>query len=119
MRHADRMGPVLGKARVVDDPGTNSAVPLDLGQHHLPHFAQHSRVRPHALGHEMQQRLVLRADPRRRRRRCDRLHALPIARQKQPRAIVAHRPHTCRMPDHANKPIEIRRETLCAAAPCK
>ena len=119
MRHADRMGSVFGKGSVVDDPGLNRAVPLDLGQHHLAHLGQHHLVRPRAFRHEMQQRLVLGADTLRRRRCCDRLNALPFAGQKQTRAIVAHRPDPGRMPDHFRKPIEIARETPCAVAPLR
>ena len=116
MRHADRMGPVLGKARVVEDPGLDWPVPLDLRQHHVAHLGQHHLVRPHALRHEMQQRLVLRPHTLRRRRRRDRLDTLAFAWKQQARAVVAHRPDAARMPHHACKLVEIVRKTPSAVA---
>jgi hypothetical protein len=39
-RYAHRMPPLLGKARVIDDPRFNQPMPLDRRQHHLAHFGQ-------------------------------------------------------------------------------
>jgi hypothetical protein len=55
----------------------------------------------------VQQRLVLRRRPRRRRLRCHRLHALALARQHQAGAIIAQRPSPIRMPDDARQPLNI------------
>ena len=88
-RHPDRVPPLLGKARIVDDPRLDRPLPLDRRQHHLAHLAQYPFVRPAALADKMQQRLVLR---RRARRSCycrHRLHALALARHHQTHAVVA------------------------------
>ena len=54
-RYPDRVPPLLGKAGVVDDPGFNRTVTLDLRQHHLAHLGQHPLVRPSRVADEMQQ----------------------------------------------------------------
>ena len=58
-RHPNRMLTLLGKAGIVDDPGLDRIVPLDMWQHHLAHLGQHLLVRPLSLTDEMQQRLML------------------------------------------------------------
>ena len=90
-RHADRVLPLLGKARVVDNPRHDRAVALDLRHNQLAHFGQYFLIRPSRDTDEMQQRLVLRRRPPRRRLRRHRLNALALARQHQPRAIIAQR----------------------------
>jgi hypothetical protein len=67
VRHPNRMPSLLGKARVVDDPGLDRSATLDLRQHHLTHLGQHLPVRPSPLAEKMQQRLMLRHRTRRRR----------------------------------------------------
>ena len=106
-RHPNRMSPLLGKARVVDDPGRDRAMPLDRRQYLLPHLRQHAFVRPTARADEMQQRLMLCRHPRRLCHSRQRLHALALARQHQAKAIVAQRTFTVLVPDHARKPIHI------------
>ena len=59
-RHANRVPPLLGKARVVDDPRLDRPMALDRRQHHLAYFGQDSLVRPSRLADKMQQRLMLR-----------------------------------------------------------
>src|ERR1700726_2538497 len=110
VRHANRMPPLLGKARVVDDPRLDRAVTLDPWQHHLSHLAQHLRVGPTSLTDKMQQRLMLRRRSLGRRDRRHRLYALALARHDQPRAIIAQRTCSIRVPDHAHKPLDIARE---------
>ena len=86
-------------------------MPLDLWQDHLADLGQHGLIRPRPFAHEMQQRLMLRAGPRRRGRRGHRLDALSRARQQQPRAIIAHRPDPRSMPDHVRQRIEVTGQT--------
>src|SRR5215469_9996107 len=60
MRDSNRVLSFLRKAGVVDDPGFDRAMALDLGQHHLAHLRQDRVVRPCPLPNKMQQRLMLR-----------------------------------------------------------
>jgi hypothetical protein len=110
VRHADRVRPALGKARVVDDPGLDRPVPLHRRQHEIAHLAEHLRVGPFALGEKVG--LMLGAGRIGCRRRRDRLRALPLAIQEQPRAVIAHRRHPGRVPHHAGNLVQIRRKTL-------
>jgi Nucleotidyl transferase AbiEii toxin, Type IV TA system len=73
------------KAGVVDDPGLDRPLPIDRGQHHLPHLL----VRPAPFADEMQQRLMLRRRPLRCRYRRHRLNALAFAGHHQPQAIIS------------------------------
>ena len=86
--------------------------PLHLRQHQIAHLAEHLLVGPLALSQEVQQRLVLGAGPARGRRRRDRLRALALAVQQQPRAIGAHRGDPRRVLHHARNFLQIRRKTL-------
>ena len=104
------MPPLLGKASVVDNPGFDRPVTLDLRQHHLAYLGQHSLVRPRRIANKMQQRLVLRRRSLRCRHRRHRLDALALARQHQANAIVTQRPHPIRMADHARKSLDIARK---------
>src|SRR5580693_5162067 len=47
--HPDRVPPLLGKARVVDDPGLDWPAALDRRQHQFCHLAQHRGVRPRRI----------------------------------------------------------------------
>jgi hypothetical protein len=80
---------------------------LDLRQHHLAHLGQNLVVRPMALAHKMQKRLMLGRHPRRRRHRRQRLHALALAWHDQSGAIVPQRLRAVRMADYADKPLDI------------
>ena len=106
-RHADRMPPLLGKARVVNDPRRNRAVPLDLRQHHLAHLGQYPLVGPTAQTDEMQQRLMLGRHPRRRRHRRQRFHALAFTRHHQAHAIVSQWTRSILVADYTHKPLDI------------
>jgi hypothetical protein len=68
-RHAHRMLALLRKARVIDDPGFNWAVFFEDGSRHFPDLAQNGIIGPGRLAHEMEKRLVLRRNSRRRRNR--------------------------------------------------
>jgi hypothetical protein len=63
-------------------------MPLDLRQDHLADLGQDQLIRPATFANKMQQRLVLRAYPRRRSQRCHRLHALALPGHHQPNAII-------------------------------
>src|SRR5260221_3775583 len=104
------MPSLLGKARVVDDPGLDRSITLDRRQHHLSHLAQHIVVGPTPLTDKMQQRLMLRRCPPRRRDRRHRLYALALTRHHQSQAVVMQRNRAIRVPDHADKPLDIARE---------
>ena len=86
----------LGKAGVVDDR-----------QGQLLYSAENPLIRPRRVGDEMQQRLMLGRDPRRRRHRRDRLDALAFSREQQAQAIITQRRRPIRMPDHRGEPIDI------------
>jgi hypothetical protein len=58
----------------------------------------------------MQQRLMLRRRSPGRRDRRHRLYALALARHHQPRTIIAQRTRSIRVPDNANKPLDIARK---------
>ena len=105
--HAHRVLALLGKRRVVDDPGLDRPVPLDRRQHHLLHLGQHRRVGPRRVGHEMQKLLVLRRDAGRRNRRRHRLHAPAPFRRQQSDAIALQRCRPIRVSDHARQAFHI------------
>src|SRR5262249_28178605 len=80
------MPPLLGKARVIDDPGFDPPATLDRLQRELAHPGQHRSVRPWCIAHKMQQgfanayklfRRYRRRPPRRRPR-----HREPTATQE-------------------------------------
>ncbi len=98
---------LLGKAGIVDDPGLDRTVPLDLWQHHLAHLGQHLLVRPLSLADKMQQRLMLGRRAMRRRDRRHRLNALTLARHQQAGAIMPQRFLTVLVPNHTRKPLDI------------
>jgi Putative transposase len=75
MVHADRMGAVLWKRRIVDNPGFDRSMLLDRRQNQIAHFGQHCRVRPLRISNKMQQPLMLHRCRVRRRHRRNRLHA--------------------------------------------
>jgi len=110
VRRPDRMPPLLGKARVVDDPGLDRAVTLDPWQHHLPHLGQYLFVGPSPLTDKMQQRLMLRRRSPRSRDRRHRLYALALTRHHQPHAVVAQWTSSIRVADHAHKLIDVEIE---------
>src|SRR3954453_22585239 len=78
----------LWKAGVVDDLGFDRAAAFDGRHGQLLDPAENPLVRPRRVGHEMQQRLVLRRAPGRCRYRRDRLDALALSRQQQAPAII-------------------------------
>src|SRR5215471_19664464 len=104
------MPPLLGKARIIDDPSFDLSVPFNARQHYLTNLGQHLLIRPVALTDKMQQRLMLRCCPLRSRHRRHRLDTLPIARHHQPSAVIAKRFGPPRMSDHACKTINICRK---------
>jgi hypothetical protein len=79
-RHANRVAPLLGQARVVDDPRLDRPMPFHRRQYQFAHFGQNCRVRPRRFADEMQQRLMLRSNACRRRHRRHRFHTLALAR---------------------------------------
>src|SRR6516162_7257192 len=85
------MPPLLGEARVIDDPSFNRPVALYRRQHHLADLGQNLLVGPVAFAYKMQQRLMLRRRPFRRCNRRHWLDALSRARHHQPHAIIAKR----------------------------
>ena len=56
--HADRVGSFLGKAGVVEDPGSDRAMRGQCRQHLLAHGGEHGRIIPRGLGDEVMQGLV-------------------------------------------------------------
>src|SRR5205814_17431 len=47
--HPDRVPPLLGKTRVVDDPGFDRPATLDHRQHELAHLIEHGRIGPRRI----------------------------------------------------------------------
>src|SRR5712692_3865496 len=107
MLHADRVDALLGVRRVIDNPGLDRPMTLDRRHHHLAHLGQHPLVRPRCVGNEMQQLLMLRRDPGRRRYRRHRLYALATLRRQKPHAIISQRHRPIRVPDHARQTLDI------------
>src|SRR5215467_6132437 len=107
MRNPNRVLSFLRKAGVVDDPGFDRAMALDLGQHHLAHLRQDRVVRPCPLPNKMQQRLMLRRRPLRRRDRRHWLHALAPARCHRPSAVVLQGARPIRVTNHFHKTLDI------------
>src|ERR1035437_4485186 len=117
-RHPDRVPPLLGKAGVVDDPGFNRTVTLDLRQPYPAPLGRPPLVRPRRIANKMQERLVLRRRSLRGRHRRHRLDALALARQHQANAIVTQRPSTVSMANHAHKPLDIPRKPRFTVVCC-
>jgi hypothetical protein len=90
-RHADRVGSFLGKAGVVEDPGSDRPMPGQCRQHLLAHCREHSRIIPRGLGDEVMQGLVSCLDMPRIEAGGHRFDALALARQQQASAIAAQR----------------------------
>jgi hypothetical protein len=105
--NTDRVLPLLQETGVVDDPRLDRPVPLHPRQHHLAHLGQNRLVRPTPFADKMQQRLMLRRHPRRRRYRSDRLHAFAFTRHHQAHAVVAQRPSSVLVANHAHKALDI------------
>src|SRR5260370_18215825 len=105
------MPSLLGKARVVDNPGLDRSITLDRRQHHLTHLAQHIVVRPTPLTDKMQQRLMLRCRPLWRGDGRHRLYALALTRHHQSHAVVVQRTRPIAVSDHPHKPPPITSET--------
>lgn len=59
------MRSLLLKPRVVDDPGLDAALRFERRRREGANLGQHRLVRPRRLPDEVQQRLMLRRDPRR------------------------------------------------------
>jgi hypothetical protein len=85
------VGSFLGKAGVVEDPGSDRAVPGQGRQHLLAHGGEHGRIIPRGLGDEVMQGLVGCLDMPRIEAGGHRLDALALAGQQQAGAIAAQR----------------------------
>jgi hypothetical protein len=81
----------------------------------IAHLGQHLLVRPRRLADKMQQRLVLRRRPGRRRHRRHRLNALARARHHQAGAVIAQRIDPIGVADHARQALDIAQKTPVAA----
>lgn len=110
--HADRMLALLGKRGVVDDPRPQRPGALQTRQDQIAHPGQHRLVRPPRLAQKMQQRLMLRGNPRRRGRRRQRLDALARHRKQETPAIVPQRRCPVRMADHPDQSLDIGLKSL-------
>ena len=108
MMHPNRMPALLGKRRVVDDPGFDRAMPCHRRHHKFAHFGEHPLIRPWRIGDEVQEFLMLRRNVRRLRHRRHRLYAAPPLRCQQPSAIIMQRRLPIRMPDHLRQFANIR-----------
>src|SRR5271168_3693714 len=109
-RHPDRMSPLLGKARVIDDPGLDRPAALDRRHDQFAHLGQNRRVRPRCVADKMQQLLVLSRHSRRRRHRRYRFHALALTWHHKPQAIVPQRCCPVRVTNDAHKSLDIGRK---------
>jgi len=110
-RHANRVRSFFGKARIVDDPGLDRPVALDLGENHLADFDQDLLVRPRRVANKMQQRLVLGRHPGRRRHRRHRFHTLAFPRQHKSQTIIPQRPRPIGVAKNACYPIDVSRKS--------
>jgi hypothetical protein len=104
------MLPLLGKTRVIHDPGHHRTVFLHGWQDLPSHLRQHFLVVPGRLRHQMMERLmrppyVLWSQARRHR-----LDTLALAGQQQPCAIVLQRRVPIGMPRGVSQTLDICRE---------
>ena len=109
--HPHRMTPLLGKARVIDDPRFDRPAALDRRQHQFAHLGQHRRVRPRRVANKMKQGLMLRRDLRRCCHRRHRFDALALNRHQQPQAIIMHRLLSIGMAQHHAGRLDIARKS--------
>src|SRR5260370_685159 len=112
MMHTYRMPALLGKRRIVDDPGFDRAAPRHLRHYLFAHFGQHLLIRPRGVGDEVQELLMLHLNVRRIRHHRDRLHAAPAFRPEQPRAIIPQRFRPVGMPDCLRQFTKVSRQTI-------
>ena len=110
-RHAHRMASLLGKRRIVDDPGLDAARRLQRRQNLIADRFQDPVVAPRRLADKVKQGLMRRAGVRRRQPRRHGLHALARHRQKQSRNVAAERLQTVRMPQDLAEAVHVGPET--------
>jgi len=114
------MTPLLGKTRVVDDPGFDRPAALDHRQHELAYLIEHGRIGPRRIADKMKQRLVFGSDLGRCRHRRHRFDALALDRHQQPQAVIMHRLLPIGMAQHRTERLDIAgkaRFTLLARTP--
>jgi len=112
----DRVPALLGKARVVDDPGLDRPAALERRQGQPAHLREHRLVRPGGLTHEVQKRLVLGGNARWSGDGRHRLHALALGRHEQPGAVVAERRGPISVADDAHQRLDERGKPCFAAS---
>ncbi len=93
----DRVPALLGKTCIINHPGQDPPMPLDLGQDLGSHERQESLVGPVCLSDEMVERLMGRLNPSGFEPGCHRFDALALARQDQPGAVGLQRRRTISM----------------------
>jgi len=107
---------LLGNTGVVDNPGADWCIFLDLRQHERAHGRKQLAFVPWCLRHEMMQRLVLGADLVGRNACRHRLDALSVTGQQQSGAVRGERSMPIHMTDHFAQMLDIlsktRRHTL-------
>src|SRR5262245_5138650 len=94
---------LLGESRIIDDPGLNRYVPVPLRYHDVTYVDLLELVRPTSSADNMQHRLMLRRNTRRRRDRRHWFHALAFKRQQQAYAIGLQRRHAIRVADDTSQ----------------
>ena len=106
-RNPDRMTSLLGETRIIDDPGPDGAVPLNLRQNLGAHHGQQRLIGPVRLGNKVVQGLVSCLDATRLHARGDRLDALALTGQDQARAVGLQGRRSIRVTEHARQTLHI------------
>src|ERR687894_285283 len=106
-RHADRMTSLLGETRIIDDPGPDGAVPLNLRQNLGAHHGQQRLIGPVRLGDKGVKGWVSGLHAARLHARGDRLDALALTGQEQTRAGGLQRCRSIRVTEHARQLLHI------------
>ncbi len=112
---ADRMNALLGKSRVVDNPGAYPAAPFDGRKNKGSNASQQILLRPVGVGDKMVQRLMCALDPARLDAGRYRLDAFSLAGKNEPHTVGAKRRTPIRVPQGRRHVLHIRRKSSLAS----
>jgi hypothetical protein len=125
--HPDRISPLLGKARVIDDPRFDRPATLDRRQHKPVRPGQHRSLRPRCVPRKIKQGLMLRGNlphgssPWAEGPRCGhcrhRFDTLALDRHQQTQAVIAHRLLSIGIAQHRAERLDIDRKSRFTPLP--
>jgi hypothetical protein len=106
------MGALLGKSRVIHDPGRQRMLARHRGQHLAAHLLQKRVIAPGRVGHDVMQRLVHLAHVAGSQTRGHRLDALALDRQHEALGVVLDGDNAIGMPGGLGQTVQIGLQTL-------